>query len=131
MSYLFAIPPLGANHLTFDGDMGDSVKKFFPKPLEIKFFPQTYNSVIYIYIYIYIFFFQHNTPWEIHFFQCRNFFPQVFPFKIFFPSKSVNSLFFSEITHTPFPPQKSNGWPLRIGKSFKCFRVRGYHTLRG
>lgn len=71
----------------FDGDMGGLVKArriFFRKPLDC---------------------FQAYTLWE--FFQCRKFFPKVFPCKSFFsPSNPVCGI----INHIPSPsPQKSNG----------------------
>lgn len=69
----------------------------------------------------------------IFFFQCRKFFPPGISLQdCFSPPNQLTGYFFSEITHTPFPSQKSNGWPwLRIAESFKCFGGRGYHTLRG
>ena len=65
--------------------MGDLVwvRIFFPKPLEIKYSFPTHNNVK--------FFLQRYSPGEI-LFSVQDFFAQVFPCKIYFPSKSVKRL---------------------------------------
>ena len=47
------------------------------------------------------------------FFQCRNIFRRAFPYKKFFPSKSVCIIFFSEITHNPSPLKSQMVGPLQ------------------
>ena len=78
--------------------MGDlvCVRISFPKPLVIEFFLLTYSGVFF---YSFI---RHEKG--------ENFFHKVVSRKIFLPSKSVCTIFFSEIPHTT--PRKSNGWPL-------------------
>ena len=106
--------PLRGQPFDFWWGYGWFGKEFFPKPLEPKcLFPR------------------HITMW--FFFQCRKFFPPGISLQdCFSPPNQLTGYFFSEITHTPFPPQKSNGWPrLRIAESFKYFGGRRYHTLGG
>lgn len=77
---------LGVDHLTFEGDMGGSVKArriFFRKPLDC------FQALYVIRV----------------FFSAGKFFPKVFPCKsFFFPSNPV----YGNIIHIP-SPQKSNG----------------------
>ena len=84
------------------GSMGDlvCVRFFFPKPWVIFL---TYNDVRFFPSIIH-----HET---FVFFQRGNFFSPGISFKNFFPSKSVCRIFF--FWNHPYPPQKSNGQPLK------------------
>ena len=52
----------------------------------------------------------------IFFFSAEIFFARPFLTRNLFPSKLVCEKIFSEITHTPLPPQKSNGRPITENK---------------
>ena len=70
-------------------------------------FSLTYNGVR--------FFFQHHLfAMRGNVFQCRIFFPQVSPHKIFFPLKSICRIFFIEITHTPSPPPQYHSFSFQL-----------------
>ena len=74
--------------------MGDLVwvRIFFPKPLVIDFFSLTYKAIV----------------WQV--FRC----------KVFFLSKSVCRIFFSEITHTPSKVK----WSALYNRPFRFFFKR-------
>ena len=60
------------------------------------------------------------------FFQCRNFFRQLFPCENFFPLKSVCRIFFSEVTHTVIPPPPSK---VKWSVTYQGFVKRSFPTL--
>ena len=77
--------------------MGDLVwvSNFFPKPLEKEFFSPTHNSKR---------FFSSIIQQGIFLFSAGYFFAQIFPCKLFIPSKSVCNLFFLK---SPIPVSKA------------------------
>lgn len=75
------------------GDLVWAKKNFFSKPLVIESSSPAHNSVR---------FFSRIIIHEWYFFQCRKFFPQVFPCNNFSPLEiSLQDFFFPEITYTP------------------------------
>ena len=101
-------------HLNFEGEgVGGGVgvwviwfvqEFFFPKPLEIEFFPDMQRCNI----------FSSVIRHERYFFSVQEYFsPGISLQKIFFPSKSVCIIFFSEITHNPSPLKSQMVGPLQ------------------
>ena len=62
-------------------------------------------------------FFARIISHERYFFQWSKFFPPVISLqKIFLTRNQSAGIFFSEITHSPLPPQKSNDRPLSLDR---------------
>ena len=87
------------------GGMGDLVcaRIFFPQTCGDRIFPDMQRCNI----------FSSVIRHERYLFQCRNIFRRAFPYKKFFPSKSVCIIFFSEITHNPSPFKSQMVGPLQ------------------
>ena len=84
---------------------------FSQTPLELEFFSTTYNGVR--------FFFQHNTSWAI-FFSVQDIFSQEFICMLFSSRNQSAGHFF--LIH-PYPPQKSNGRPLKSTKHLVSWQI--------
>ena len=99
-------------HLNFEGEGRGGVGGMGDLVCARIFFPQTSGDIIFSWHATVLHFFQRYTPWKVFFSSAGTFFAGHFLTRNFFPSKSVCIIFFSEITHTSSPLQKSNGRPI-------------------